>query len=163
MDWYRPTQLTELLQLKQGTGSPQFSLLVHTLTPPSPFILARQLPIILASTYSNHYLQVFPAARLVVGNTEVGIETKFKNMVYPVQIGTTHVPELAAIKEIDGGIHIGASVSIAAIERFFEKLVAERPREQTFHFSAVLENIRWFAGPQIRRCVWEVTVVILPV
>ena len=35
-----------------------------------------------------------PAAKLVVGNTEVGIEMKFKNAGYPVLIGATHVPEL---------------------------------------------------------------------
>lgn len=33
-------------------------------------------------------------AKLVVGNTEVGIEMKFKAAAYPVLIGTTHVPEL---------------------------------------------------------------------
>ena len=32
--------------------------------------------------------------RLVVGNTEVGIEMKFKDARYPVLIGVTHVPEL---------------------------------------------------------------------
>ena len=36
----------------------------------------------------------YPDAKLVVGNTEVGIEMKFKNAQYPVLIGVTHVPEL---------------------------------------------------------------------
>ena len=35
-----------------------------------------------------------PEAKLVVGNTEVGIEMKFKDARYPVLIGATHVPEL---------------------------------------------------------------------
>jgi xanthine dehydrogenase iron-sulfur cluster and FAD-binding subunit A len=35
-----------------------------------------------------------PDAKLVVGNTEVGIEMKFKAASYPVLISTTHVPEL---------------------------------------------------------------------
>lgn len=39
-----------------------------------------------------------PAAKLVVGNTEVGIEMKFKNAGYPVLVGTTHVPELNQIE-----------------------------------------------------------------
>ena len=30
----------------------------------------------------------------MVGNTEVGIEMKFKDARYPVLIGATHVPEL---------------------------------------------------------------------
>ena len=33
-------------------------------------------------------------AKLVVGNTEVGIEMKFKVMAYPVLVGATHIPEL---------------------------------------------------------------------
>ena len=39
-----------------------------------------------------------PAAKMVVGNTEVGIEMKFKHAVYPVLIGATHVPELNEIR-----------------------------------------------------------------
>lgn len=38
-----------------------------------------------------------PAAKLVVGNSEVGIEMKFKNAGYPILVGTTHVPELNQI------------------------------------------------------------------
>ena len=39
-----------------------------------------------------------PDAKLVVGNTEVGIELKFKHAAYPVLIGTTHIPELNRIE-----------------------------------------------------------------
>ena len=38
------------------------------------------------------------AAKLVVGNTEVGIELKFKHAGYPILVGTTHVPELNTIE-----------------------------------------------------------------
>lgn len=37
-------------------------------------------------------------AKLIVGNTEVGIEMKFKSMAYPHLVGTTHVEELNAIE-----------------------------------------------------------------
>jgi xanthine dehydrogenase iron-sulfur cluster and FAD-binding subunit A len=39
-----------------------------------------------------------PEAKLVVGNTEVGIEMKFKDARYPVLIGATHVPELNKVR-----------------------------------------------------------------
>jgi xanthine dehydrogenase/oxidase len=39
-----------------------------------------------------------PEAKLVVGNTEVGIELKFKHAGYLHLVGTTHVPELNAIE-----------------------------------------------------------------
>ena len=34
----------------------------------------------------------------MVGNTEVGIEMKFKDARYPVLIGATHVPELNKVR-----------------------------------------------------------------
>ena len=45
------------------------------------------------------------AAKLVVGNTEVGIELKFKHAGYPVLVGTTHVPELNTIEASQGLMH----------------------------------------------------------
>lgn len=43
----------------------------------------------------------YPDAKLVGGNTEVGIETRFKALHYPVLIATTHVPELLTLKVRD--------------------------------------------------------------
>lgn len=40
----------------------------------------------------------FPQAKLVVGNSEVGIEMKFKHAEYPVLVGTTHISELNSIQ-----------------------------------------------------------------
>lgn len=40
----------------------------------------------------------FPEGRLVAGNTEVGIETKFKHVPLPVILSPTAVPELANIR-----------------------------------------------------------------
>ena len=40
----------------------------------------------------------YPDARLVVGNTEVGIEMKFKDARYPVLVAVTHIPELNSMQ-----------------------------------------------------------------
>lgn len=48
----------------------------------------------------------YPDARLVIGNTEVGIEMKFKDARYPVLIGVTHVPELNHI-EVSRSVLLG--------------------------------------------------------
>ena len=45
-----------------------------------------------------HLKEAHPAAKLVVGNTEVGIEAKFKHAHYPVLVAVTHVPELTSIE-----------------------------------------------------------------
>ncbi|XP_069464775.1 xanthine dehydrogenase/oxidase-like isoform X2 [Ambystoma mexicanum] len=89
-------------------------------------------------------------ARLVVGNTEVGIEMKFKNMLYPVIIAPGLIPELTSIQHTTEGIIFGAGCSLTCIREVLEKAVDNLPSHQTEVFQAVLEQLRWFAGHQIR-------------
>eukprot|EP01137_Pigoraptor_chileana_P018502 Opistho-2@78082 len=92
-----------------------------------------------------------PHARIVVGNTEVGIEMKFKRATYPVLIAGTHVPELQMMRvSQEGTVCIGASVPLADVGVRLQKEVASRPESQTRALRAILEGLRWFAGPQIR-------------
>lgn len=91
-----------------------------------------------------------PHAKLVVGNTEVGIEMKFKDMKYPVLIGATHVPELNEIRVDDAGLHLGGSVTLTRVMETCKKLIASLPAHQTSTLRAVVEQLRWFAGPPIR-------------
>uniref|UniRef100_A0A8C4F212 2Fe-2S ferredoxin-type domain-containing protein n=1 Tax=Dicentrarchus labrax TaxID=13489 RepID=A0A8C4F212_DICLA len=45
-----------------------------------------------------------PDARVVVGNTEVGIEVKFKNMVYPVILAPAFIPELNTVTHTEDAV-----------------------------------------------------------
>ncbi|XP_073484392.1 xanthine dehydrogenase/oxidase isoform X1 [Aquarana catesbeiana] len=92
----------------------------------------------------------YPEAKLVVGNTEVGIETKFKNLRYPVIISPNWIPELNKVEHTQGGICFGASCTLTMISEVLQKAVAELPAYKTEVFCAVLEQLRWFAGQQIR-------------
>eukprot|EP00079_Xenopus_tropicalis_P035814 XP_017949585.1 PREDICTED: xanthine dehydrogenase/oxidase [Xenopus tropicalis] len=92
----------------------------------------------------------YPDAKLVVGNTEVGIETKFKNMHYPVIIAPGLVPDLNIIEHKEEGIYFGAACSLATMEEVLRKAVAHLPDYQTEVFRGALEQLRWFAGQQIR-------------
>lgn len=94
--------------------------------------------------------QQFPDAKMVGGNTEVGIETRFKNLLYPVLIATTHVPELLTMKVTDDGVEIGASVTLTNVLESFSGIVRERSEHETSGCKAVIEQLRWFAGAQIR-------------
>ncbi|PSC76668.1 Xanthine dehydrogenase [Micractinium conductrix] len=91
-----------------------------------------------------------PAAKLVVGNTEVGIEVKFKGLRYPVLIGATHVLEMNAIEADAEGLHIGGSVTLTKLMETCKGLIAKLPTHQTSTLRAVVEQLRWFAGPPIR-------------
>ncbi|EFJ45339.1 hypothetical protein VOLCADRAFT_63971 [Volvox carteri f. nagariensis] len=93
---------------------------------------------------------VHPDAKLVVGNTEVGIEMKFKNAKYPVIIAPTHVKEMNQITVTETGVEIGAAVTLTRMMKAFKGLIASRPRHEVSAMEAVVNQLRWFAGNQIR-------------
>ncbi|KAK8737718.1 hypothetical protein OTU49_004207 [Cherax quadricarinatus] len=93
---------------------------------------------------------LYPDAKIIVGNTEVGVEVKFKNQVYPVLINPTKVEELTSVQVKETGIVFGASVTLTTLEDTLHTEVNIKPEYQTRVFSAILEMLRWFAGKQIR-------------
>nr|XP_057906870.1 xanthine dehydrogenase/oxidase [Doryrhamphus excisus] len=91
-----------------------------------------------------------PEARVVVGNTEVGVEVKFKNLLYPVVLAPALVPELHRVTHTEDGIEFGAACTLSQMEAVLKQAVVTLPPHQTEVFLAVLEQLRWFAGQQIR-------------
>ncbi|MEW5318751.1 MAG: hypothetical protein WDW38_009946 [Sanguina aurantia] len=92
----------------------------------------------------------FPAARLVVGSTEVGIEMKYKDTKVPVVLTPTHVPELNQISITSEGVEVGAAVTLTNMMVALQAQIATRPKHQVSSFLAVVNQLRWFAGNQIR-------------
>ncbi|XP_071454952.1 xanthine dehydrogenase isoform X2 [Hetaerina americana] len=91
-----------------------------------------------------------PQAKIIVGNTEVGVEVKFKNCVYPVLIHPTRVKELLQIEQTDAGIKFGSSVTLNEIDSKLKAEINSLPEHKTRVFAAVVEMLHWFAGKQIR-------------
>lgn len=108
--WYRPTELSTVLQLKER----------------------------------------FPNAKIVVGNTEIGVEVKFKHFVYPVIIMPNCVPEMNAITESETGLTIGASVTLMEVENTFKMYMETLPNYKTRTLDTIKNMLNWFAGKQIR-------------
>lgn len=92
----------------------------------------------------------YPHAKLVVGNTEVGIETRLKRMEYPVMISVAHIPELNQLNVKDDGLEIGASVKLSELMKELAKVSSERAPYETSSCRALIRQIKWFAGTQIR-------------
>ncbi|KAL3718639.1 hypothetical protein ACJRO7_003719 [Eucalyptus globulus] len=92
----------------------------------------------------------YPDAKLLVGNTEVGIEMRLKRMHYPVLISTMHVPELNVLNVKDDGVEIGAAVRLSDLLTVFRKVVTERAYHETSTCKAFIEQLKWFAGTQIK-------------
>lgn len=97
-----------------------------------------------------HLKSCYPDAKLIIGNSEVGVETKFKNVQYKVVISVTHIPELNILEVKEDGIQIGSSVRLAQLQNFFKKIIVEREPHETSSCQAILRQLKWFAGTQIR-------------
>ncbi|XP_071799961.1 xanthine dehydrogenase/oxidase-like [Asterias amurensis] len=91
-----------------------------------------------------------PEANMVVGNTEVGVEMKFKSQVYPILIDLNFIPELTTIETSPTGIKVGASVTLTTLDEYLKKFIQSEPEYKTRIFAAIVEMLRWFAGHQIR-------------
>eukprot|EP00795_Rhopilema_esculentum_P016010 gene16010-7346_t len=92
----------------------------------------------------------FPYAKIVVGNTEVGLETKFKHLEYPVLIHPSHIKELKEISILENGVTFGASVTLVEMETVCRRMIEKLPAYKTRVFSAFVEMMQWFSGKQIR-------------
>ena len=57
------------------------------------------------------------------------------------------------------GIQFGASCTLSHVEEVLRKAVAQLPPYKSEVFQAVLEQLRWFAGPQIRNVAVSVSVL----
>uniref|UniRef100_A0A8C9E2A2 Xanthine dehydrogenase n=1 Tax=Phocoena sinus TaxID=42100 RepID=A0A8C9E2A2_PHOSS len=91
-----------------------------------------------------------PEAKLVVGNTEIGIEMKFKNQLFPVIICPTWIPELNSVEHGLEGISFGAACPLNSVEKTLLDAVAKLPTQKTEVFRGVLQQLRWFAGKQVK-------------
>src|SRR6266478_2382231 len=81
----------------------------------------------------------FPAARLIAGATELGLDISKRFKKFPILISTEAVPELREIRSDDSEWHIGAAVTLTEIE---EKMAEE--------FPALGDMLRVFGSRQIR-------------
>lgn len=101
----------------------------------------------------NHLLalkQRYPEAKLVVGNTEVGIEMKFKHLEYPVLTSVAQIRELTSIEKLDRGLKVGSSTSLTELERVLKGEIDTNPEHETRLYRAIVEMLKRFAGQQIR-------------
>uniref|UniRef100_K3WID5 Xanthine dehydrogenase n=1 Tax=Globisporangium ultimum (strain ATCC 200006 / CBS 805.95 / DAOM BR144) TaxID=431595 RepID=K3WID5_GLOUD len=110
--------------------------------------------------------QKYNDAKISVGNTEMGIETKFKNLKYIHLINVNRVPELVAIEEvtvsdsINGtvfagadpfeGAKFGAAVTLTDVKTYLSSRIKSLPSHQTHSFVSIVKMLKWFASTHIR-------------
>uniref|UniRef100_A0A182RBN1 Xanthine dehydrogenase n=1 Tax=Anopheles funestus TaxID=62324 RepID=A0A182RBN1_ANOFN len=91
-----------------------------------------------------------PETKIIVGNTEVGVEVKFKHFEYPVLANPTQIKELTMIERHEHGIKVGSAVTLMEMENVLRKEIETGPETETRLFQAIVDMLHWFAGKQIR-------------
>ncbi|CAN0386271.1 unnamed protein product, partial [Hapterophycus canaliculatus] len=120
-----------------------------------------------------------PEARIGVGNTEVGIEVKFKGMHYPVLISPSRVPELTSISTTTSdtagtsqlnrvGVLIGGAAPLSSVEHALAAIDGRGKGGggggKGSAAGACVDMLRWFASNQIRNvaCLAGERVYVIP-
>ncbi|XP_072938679.1 xanthine dehydrogenase-like [Epargyreus clarus] len=91
----------------------------------------------------------FEDSKIVVGNTEIGVEMKFKKKLYPLLLSPSLIKEMNTLNVTDVGVRIGAAVSLTDLLIFLDKQV-EDDYERGKAFLEIKNMLHWFAGSQVR-------------
>ncbi|GCC33141.1 aldehyde oxidase 1-like isoform X2 [Chiloscyllium punctatum] len=92
----------------------------------------------------------YPKAPLLVGNTNIGPNMKFKGAFYPVIIHPANVSELHSVQFTEEGLRLGAACSLGHVKNILEKATAEITSEKTEIFRALVGQLCVLGGEQIR-------------
>lgn len=96
------------------------------------------------------YKKNHTTAKIVVGNTEVGVEVKFKHFDYKFLVNPSQIDELTSIDVNDRGLIVGSAVTLMDLQDALQRQIDSRPEHETRLFRAIVEMLHWFAGKQIR-------------
>ena len=69
----------------------------------------------------------YPHARIISGNTEVGIEQRFKNQISTVFINPSAVPEMLTFQVSDESVLFGGAMTINTFRKHLSDLIKSRP------------------------------------
>jgi xanthine dehydrogenase/oxidase len=139
--WFRPNSLKSLLNFKREIYDQNKQIISENerITEANKRPNAQRQP-----------LKALPIqARLIVGNSEVAIETRQKAQFYNVYISPL-VPELTRIEQREDGIVVGASVTLSKLSEYMRSIMPQLKDYQTRNFQAIIDQLRWFASTPIR-------------
>ncbi|CAF0826619.1 unnamed protein product [Adineta ricciae] len=88
------------------------------------------------------------ASKLIFGNTEVQIETKFKRLKYPRFISVTHVDELQQLKRTSTSLILGAGVTLTRLQAKLSEWNDQKLDGGICQ--SLIDQLKYFASTQIR-------------
>lgn len=91
-----------------------------------------------------------PQSKIVVGNTEIGVEVKFKKMIYPVLVSVDLIDEMRTFEVMNERLVIGASTTLSEVKRILKNEINKNQGKRSDIFKEIVDMLHWFAGSQIR-------------
>ncbi|KAL4716333.1 hypothetical protein ACJJTC_006695 [Scirpophaga incertulas] len=88
-------------------------------------------------------------SKIVVGNTEIGVEIKFKHKYYKVLISPVNVHELMTCQAYSDKVVVGAAYTLTDLYDFLQEIILEKP-VQSKTLKSMKDMLHWFAGNQVR-------------
>ncbi|XP_065920484.1 xanthine dehydrogenase/oxidase-like isoform X2 [Dysidea avara] len=147
---FDPTEFQPLDPTQEPIFPPE--LMIST-TPPPLHIKTDQVQWFRPSTLQQLLsikVKYLEKVRIVAGNSEIGVEVKFKSAHFPVLVSPAQIPEMNVLEETDDGLLIGAACTLSEAEVKMKEICNRLPHHKTRTLVAILEMLRLFAGPQIR-------------
>jgi xanthine dehydrogenase/oxidase len=92
----------------------------------------------------------YPSAKVIGGSTETQIEIKFKGMQYTASVFVGDIAELRQYSFQDDHLQIGGNVILTDLENISKEAVKHYGEDRGQVFAAILKQLRYFAGRQIR-------------
>ncbi|XP_027445411.1 aldehyde oxidase isoform X1 [Zalophus californianus] len=92
----------------------------------------------------------YPQAPLVMGNTSVGPDMKFKGVFHPVIISPDGIEELNFANCSHNELTLGAGLSLTQVKYILGEVIQNLPEEKTQMYRALLKHLGTLAGSQIR-------------
>lgn len=92
----------------------------------------------------------YPSAKIIGGSTETQIEIKFKAMQYAASVYVGDIPELRQYAFKEDHVEVGGNVVLTDLENISSQAVELYGPSRGQPFEAILKQIRYFAGRQIR-------------
>ncbi|XP_061572162.1 aldehyde oxidase 6 [Cololabis saira] len=91
-----------------------------------------------------------PGTPLLMGNTNIGPEIKFRGVVHPLVISPGRVPELFQVSQTTQGVWVGAGSTLSELRSLLEQLLARLPEEKTELIGALVQQLGNLGSQQIR-------------
>ena len=92
----------------------------------------------------------YPSAKIIGGSTETQIEIKFKAMQYAASVYVGDIAELRQYKFGNNHVEVGGNVVLTDLEMICSEAIEHYGPHRGQLFKAILKQIRYFAGRQIR-------------